>query len=523
VIKIRRKWLLILLAAFGLISAVQAAPAKLAEVERLWLCPISGGSYIVEQTTQDRQPVVHIHYRQKGQDAQKEQEILFSTLNGKVKTAVGLGDSIFLAFDDGTMVKNGPSPQVVLRSLPNSAVPVRFFADSAKDQLFVLAKPKTTTQTVGGITSWQIYQWDSGFWRLVTILPVDLAGQADPIPLVNDGRLDLFAKNTKTSLGHWSWQDEKWVSQPTVLTQSDIKHYWPVQVGQKITIVVASPDSKSEKLAIYPLDDAKSAIPLLLGTKPLELTSPYSVASDGNQIMAIYFSQDRRHAYLGQWSADGKSLGQAPSLKSSSGSEQSQDHSTYMTILMVLILVAVFLTRGVTVPQAPKSPPAGWIVSPFWRRGVAFLIDFMLISFVTSILLMFFDGDRIQVLMQDQEALRSFDLTHVDPEIYKLGMINLVIFAVYCVTMEGLWGWTIGKKYLKLEVRLLQNMSARPTWGQVVLRNGIKILELYLLPLLIIMALNRKRQRIGDILAGTVVLAVDLQPEENKKDEQDEI
>jgi len=94
----------------------------------------------------------------------------------------------------------------------------------------------------------------------------------------------------------------------------------------------------------------------------------------------------------------------------------------------------------------------------------------------------------------------------IDTKWYIIGLTFPAIFTGYGVLMEGFFGWTVGKWMLRLQVRRANQMGEKAGWPQVILRNVIKILELNFAPVLLVMGINRSHQRLGDMLAGTVVL-----------------
>jgi len=82
------------------------------------------------------------------------------------------------------------------------------------------------------------------------------------------------------------------------------------------------------------------------------------------------------------------------------------------------------------------------------------------------------------------------------------------IYITYAILTEWLWrGQTLGKRVMKLRVVDSRGLRLEP--AQVVVRNLMRFLDM--LPLLYLVGgitcfLNRNRQRLGDIAAGTVVV-----------------
>ncbi|MBW2038747.1 MAG: RDD family protein [Deltaproteobacteria bacterium] len=87
-------------------------------------------------------------------------------------------------------------------------------------------------------------------------------------------------------------------------------------------------------------------------------------------------------------------------------------------------------------------------------------------------------------------------------------MIMILLWLVYFVLQEGILGQTIGKKITKIMVVKVNGEKAG--WLKVLLRNLFRFIDVlgpapYILGMISIMV-SKKRQRIGDIVAKTIVV-----------------
>ncbi len=87
--------------------------------------------------------------------------------------------------------------------------------------------------------------------------------------------------------------------------------------------------------------------------------------------------------------------------------------------------------------------------------------------------------------------------------------VTLLIHAAYCVLFEGLTGTTPGKGLVGC--RVVADGGGRPSAGQVLVRNALRVPELAMIlmtiaTLFMVLVLSRRRQRLGDLLAGTLVV-----------------
>ncbi len=90
-----------------------------------------------------------------------------------------------------------------------------------------------------------------------------------------------------------------------------------------------------------------------------------------------------------------------------------------------------------------------------------------------------------------------------------LGWVIILSAVGYYVICEGLWGRTVGK--LAAGLIIVDQMGRPPGIGRAILRTLLRLIEVnpFLiggLPAAIVVACNEKRQRLGDMAAGTYVI-----------------
>lgn len=86
--------------------------------------------------------------------------------------------------------------------------------------------------------------------------------------------------------------------------------------------------------------------------------------------------------------------------------------------------------------------------------------------------------------------------------------LTFAVWAAYCVLFEGLLGGTVGK--LILGMRVVNDRGETPGLGAALLRNLLRIVDFlplfYLLGAILVMT-SKEKQRLGDRVAGTFVVA----------------
>lgn len=133
-------------------------------------------------------------------------------------------------------------------------------------------------------------------------------------------------------------------------------------------------------------------------------------------------------------------------------------------------------------PQ-PKLGTEGDVI---WRRAVAVIIDIILVGIVTSVLSGILAQIRLGVLG---------------------GLLGLVIAFGYYIYLEGNYGQTIGK--MALGIVVITEGGDAIEYRSAAIRTVLRIIDvlpfLYLIGIIVVMLTDRK-QRLGDVVANTVVV-----------------
>jgi uncharacterized RDD family membrane protein YckC len=134
-----------------------------------------------------------------------------------------------------------------------------------------------------------------------------------------------------------------------------------------------------------------------------------------------------------------------------------------------------------------ERKPAG-----FWMRFWAYLIDLLLISAVTSILV-----KPIFLLI----GLETTETVWYAP----YAIISAVFFYAYFVLMTKFFGQTVGKMILGLRVISLKEDHL--SWGTLLFREWIgRFISVTILPLYWIVGFTKLKQGIHDFVADTTVI-----------------
>jgi uncharacterized RDD family membrane protein YckC len=171
------------------------------------------------------------------------------------------------------------------------------------------------------------------------------------------------------------------------------------------------------------------------------------------------------------------------------GDEELVDLSVSVVILAVGLSTAAWMVRR-------SVPPSSQLLtgSPRSKRYFAAVIDHL---------------GAILLLMLGGMAMVNFSETYMQgvPR-WALGIAGCLLYLVYYLVLEAIFSTTPGKAFYGL--RVLQLNGERCTWRCAWIRTLTRLIEvnpvlLGGIPAGIVILRTRRHQRIGDILAGTVV------------------
>jgi uncharacterized RDD family membrane protein YckC len=131
----------------------------------------------------------------------------------------------------------------------------------------------------------------------------------------------------------------------------------------------------------------------------------------------------------------------------------------------------------------------------FWMRFWAYLLDLLVVSSLTSIII---------TPILNISGLRGVQLTFFSIEIILIAIVTLLYF----ILLTKKWGQTIGKRVFGIKV--VSKNSQQLTWSALIFREvvGRYILQAFTLSytLYVIVAFQRKKQGLHDMIGDTYVV-----------------
>jgi uncharacterized RDD family membrane protein YckC len=248
--------------------------------------------------------------------------------------------------------------------------------------------------------------------------------------------------------------------------------------------------------------------------KPLLLPSGTAVAIFGSSLAVL--EQTAGQAELGLWSvARGgapESAFRAVPLRRHTSEPSSQPgvREFTTTIIVAFILLLVFWRRQSSFAVPLELPPGLAIARPA-KRALGALIDI-----APALLLVFWwwhgpitaFAAELRAASDEAKNVGSMPPVGFPEAVIWAGVTFRLIYAAYCMVFELWLSTTPGKRLMGCYV--LSETLTRPNWLQIVIRNVSRIVELepYLViwPFLLVIFFTRNRQRVGDLLARTIVV-----------------
>jgi uncharacterized RDD family membrane protein YckC len=177
-------------------------------------------------------------------------------------------------------------------------------------------------------------------------------------------------------------------------------------------------------------------------------------------------------------------------------------HHRALLPIMLSVMVLAFLIRR---PGGLIRLPIDVEPAQLWQRGIALLIDMVPAALIASMVI--YGSDDTQL----QQDVRAFQNGQPTGTLLVMSGLLVGLLAVYSTVAETLFATTLGKRVFRLRVYAVT--GTRPGFARVLVRNLLKVIELWLFPLVMVMMIfHPARQRMGDLLAGTIVVGPRMRP-----------
>ena len=226
-----------------------------------------------------------------------------------------------------------------------------------------------------------------------------------------------------------------------------------------------------------------------------------AVAAESNSLLVVLQHHDaERSLYSLLFSPAGQRLAGPSPVKASAGTlpDAQLIQNLGLILLAALLVTAMWMRqRRPVIVRMPR----GLRIAMLWQRVLAGLIDLIIPVVAVAAAFGISDIDRFRTLFQ------AWFYSSSQPEqLFKYPALLWILggYVGLALVSELATGRTLGKALLGLRVVGLDGQRATP--GSILMRNVVRIPELLLPLLLLFILLSTLRQRIGDVLARTLVV-----------------
>lgn len=358
------------------------------------------------------------------------------------------------------------------------------------------------------------YRFDR--WVVDRAGPMDLAVDGQVLAMwANDGVIHLLYQSGDAP--------GRWISRSLGAPGGDWSEAVPAPVSTPPTIVSASWYQDTPYLLLgkgqggtvsieaYTLAGGqwkRTASPVGANGAAARFSPPVTVASTASEIVVATVN-DSGVAQVARWSiGDGAPVGDAVTVTPLQGRQKPLTSRgvriTVQYVLLIGVLMIVFLWRRDCLVQPARLMP-GQVSASLSRRALALVIDLMVSmpAWVVAVYEMW-QGEVGSTSVYEYLAEGA---RHMPDSMYWSPPVVGLVYGVYAALFEVIKGATAGKLILGLFV--VNDQGARPSAGRIVARNAARVVEFMLVPIVLLIVLTPSRQRLGDILARTVVVQHD--------------
>jgi uncharacterized RDD family membrane protein YckC len=351
--------------------------------------------------------------------------------------------------------------------------------------------PVITTKPAG-LGEWGIFRLEGDHWNLITRLPHDLPALQDgDISLVLLNHVPILAcRRAAKSVEIIRWQTNTWNTLGTINCPFAIRKMSLLELEGKL-LVWAAGDAGAGDLFF---DDSG-----VWKGRPLQFKAPFTVADSA----VAAFNGELRLLAIGpheqfqeqRYDAVGQPIGKITEIEKPANSDEITPHKLLnWSALALLIVITLASTQRASMLKQVKVPTGLITLAPLSLRLSAGLID-LWPFYVLAFLLV---GHVHRGLLPSEIAFDRFSLWAL--------AVCAALYVLHPLIAEWIWGRSLGKMFVGLKV-LAADGQAPSRWA-ILLRNLLRVIEgpgLLGVPLLAIY-FTPLRQRIGDMLAGTLVV-----------------
>lgn len=470
-------------------------------------------------------------------------------MQGRIAVAAAVGDRLHVIFDDGShallaverevgFARNGaarliPQPPAPQRRIGGGAPPLLLASDRVQDTVYAIVRAEAERSLVeagedgrGGVTDdggliehmsdrFVLLRYAFRGWEIDRVLPPDI-GPGDRLEALamRDGRCAVyFRKGERGALVEtlsgapgsdaWSVNDVAEAPVPCEIRSARFE--------ADRRVLLCSERNEGAVPELFILTNSGEGWGQRVDLQPPRLTEEAvlgGVALSDSHVLGVYAgTAGALHAVA--WDiATGKAAAGTQRVRAfepgrSPGWRAELTRVLGLIVFPALMMIILYARRGAVL--APATPGPGTTLAPASARLAAFLIDAALLAPVNAVLayaLLEFPeaGVALPELIDVLGSARPLPV-----ELFGTVAACVAAYCVYAAAFEAGSGATPGKRLLGLRVVRVDGSRCGP--GPAVVRNALRVVDVIFAPALLLTIMTVNRQRLGDILAGTIVVA----------------
>ncbi len=528
-----------LLAALLCVLAVE--PARSADVADLRAVGSKDTLWILIETADEDPPQTRVWMRRRDRGFRRPQTGSLQPMG--IERAAALGSDLHLFYRSGAHYRLDSQRVMPQRVLPDRQVPLRLATDNTKGTLYAIARavrpgatptktPATSTAPKGPVATaptatrssepgspseatWALYRFEVGSWEVASPLPAWFRSEEQHWLCADDARVHLFslAPHPDAPVRHRVWSEGSWRRLDDVPLPPTANPLAAMVANTYLALIAWVPgkDAPSSLIGAKRLSGEWMRFELsdpdneTLGLSPERL----QVTAFNDRIAVVARFEPEGPIQLGLWTTEGgppeadlETLPQWPSDKDALRGPRLPEAVGY--IILAAVIAMIFWRRQQSMIRDIPLPEDIRLAQPGWRF-LAFLLDLAPPLLIVGVLF-------IPWLSEVLRQLEAEDLTGNEWFERFLGSLawpwiaTRALYVVYVGATEYAWSTSPGKRLFRCYI-VSEDLS-RPLPQQIALRNVLKFLELQpeVFALLVFIILTRNQQRLGDVLARTIVV-----------------
>jgi uncharacterized RDD family membrane protein YckC len=396
----------------------------------------------------------------------------------------------------GNAYEEGALFAIVDRAAAEAVISATYVEAGSVDEVDMSQQPQL------GDAAEALLEYKGGNWNYVATIPDDAQNTSERVMRSAERTLYL-AGAFEDHVRVWLLTDGKWSSELRIPTAQRLQLLDIAIADQKPRVIAVAGPSVNE---IHLLD---TEAPRVIKTQFDEEFDAVAIGAAGLPDRMIVAQLDRNgRALRGQFVYDGED--EHVELVDIVALRQPIDvllDTQTQAIIAFAILAALF---GIAFWRRHDSItrelelPATYRVASYWRRFLAFVLDALPTYYITAPVW----GPPMQLWYHEYQTATQGQPPAMPENLLSALLLANAIYAAYCLVCELSFGLTPGKLALRCRIVAEDGHRCRPMF--IIARNVLRWIEMFplfqLWPTIVLVLFTRNRQRLGDLLAKTVVV-----------------